>query len=48
MVYRKTQEMTRKPSNYNVLQSGLIRLNLKRTGQEKCNHTKELYFLKRL
>jgi hypothetical protein len=33
MVYRKTPEMTLKPSKYNVLQTGLIKLNLKQTGQ---------------
>ena len=35
MVYRKTQEMTRKPSKDDVLQAGLIKLNLKQTGQAK-------------
>jgi|688.fasta_scaffold1047850_1 hypothetical protein len=35
MIYRKTKEMTRKPSKDNVLQTGLIKLDLKQTGQVK-------------
>ena len=35
MVYRKTPGMTLKPSKDNVLQTGLIKLNLKQTGQAK-------------
>jgi hypothetical protein len=34
MVYRKP-EMTRNPFKDNVLQAGLIKLNLKQTGQVK-------------
>jgi len=46
MVYRKP-EMTLKPSKDNVLHTGLIKLNLKQTGQAKCNQSKVFYVLKR-
>ena len=47
MVCRKTPEMTLKAFKDNVLQTGLIKLNLKQTGQAKCNQSKVFYVLKR-